>query len=621
MPDPKRTTPRPAERHAAGLLAVVGALAWSQPLISGAELWWHLAAGRAITAAGGIPAVDPYSHTAAESPWLNHEWLWGLAAWELWELEPQSVAWLSLAVLALLFALVYRNAHRLSGSPGSALLATWGAAATAHWFFEIRPQSITRLFAVIVLATRSSRAALFLWPVLLALWANLHGGWVFGIGLVALSTLVATAEQSFAAGRLALPRRDWWTLGLCGAALLVNPYGPELLAYPFTYADPGGLVHTLVEWRSPGFGLDPATYRGRFWIFAAVSLVGAGLVARRDPVTTAAAVAALVMAATSLRFISLFAVVAAPLVAVAIAAALRAAARRWSALDARAVRAAVLVTAALAAALLWRDVRLVPNLLYRWTDAAYSPQGAVRYLGAFDRSMRLYNEMLWGGYVSLYAPPLRIFYDGRTNTVYDEATIADFLRIQVAAPGYRQLLREHRVDAALLYAASPLAAALQDTPDAWRLVYRDDVAAVLVPPDSDLLRMLPSGVERLAGTPELLTIAAGERLAAGDASAARELLERAVRLEPLYVPAWVATMRIAAPEGPDAIAAVAERAIRAYPRAAPRIRGFEAETYESIGEPARALATLRRAHLGGPSIYDDGIDASVARLERQLRAP
>ena len=44
------------------------------------DLGWHLRTGELILASGKIPTADPYSFTVAGAPWVEHEWLWQVAA-------------------------------------------------------------------------------------------------------------------------------------------------------------------------------------------------------------------------------------------------------------------------------------------------------------------------------------------------------------------------------------------------------------------------------------------------------------------------------------------------------------------------------------------------------------
>jgi hypothetical protein len=51
------------------------------PLLLGhTDLGWHLAAGDLIRSQGSVPAHDPWSFTAGQTPWINHSWLWDVVA-------------------------------------------------------------------------------------------------------------------------------------------------------------------------------------------------------------------------------------------------------------------------------------------------------------------------------------------------------------------------------------------------------------------------------------------------------------------------------------------------------------------------------------------------------------
>ncbi|MBW2693979.1 MAG: hypothetical protein JRE57_15315, partial [Deltaproteobacteria bacterium] len=119
---------------AIALMAIlVGATSWSQPHVDGSDLWWHLASGQYLWQHGEIPTADPFSHTANRQAWTNHSWLWGGLFWLAYDGHADFAAWLQLALLVVLFALVAWNTWRVSHSWLAAGAATWLVAATCHW--------------------------------------------------------------------------------------------------------------------------------------------------------------------------------------------------------------------------------------------------------------------------------------------------------------------------------------------------------------------------------------------------------------------------------------------------------------------------------------------------------
>jgi hypothetical protein len=156
---------------------------------------------------------------------MHHEWLWGVGYAALYGLAPQLVAWANLALLVAILALGYAIALRHAGSRLAAGAALWAGAATAHWFFDIRPHEVTLAFVALVILTRERPGAPWLWPPLMVLWANLHGGFVFGFGAIGLFALVETLRRSHSAGRLVIDRLLWLCVAATGLAFLCNPWG------------------------------------------------------------------------------------------------------------------------------------------------------------------------------------------------------------------------------------------------------------------------------------------------------------------------------------------------------------------------------------------------------------
>jgi len=610
-------------RAAAALLAVAGAGAWSQPAVAGSDLWWHLASGRDIWALGAVPRRDPYSFTASDALWMNHEWLWDWIYWPVYAAHPQLVAWFHLAVILAVFLGVFEVARRASGSLAGSILATWGAAASAHWFLDIRPHVFTLGLVQVVLLTRHKPWAPWLWPALVVVWANLHGGFVFGVGMVGLIAVVRTLERSWAARRPVLLRREWIGAGLALLAMLVTPWGYHALEYPLAYLDRDSPFRSIVEWRPPGFGLRSWDFQGRFWWMTLSALPGVWLVARRDRYSIALAAVAFAMACTSRRFIPLFAVIAAPFTACTIGWAIGRAGKAWPALRQPPVARAALAACALAVLWLWSGVRVAPNLLERWTQADLYPMAALRYLEALQRPgeppLRLLNYYNWGGFLMLHGSDLRLLIDGRANTLYSERIYTDYLSLLRADPGFSSRLARYPADAALL-PPGELARQLMRQPDPWVVLYADSGSRLLAAPGSRLLgRPRPNLSELLAGEPTLyLRRALGARQRRDPDAALRDI-ERALELDALSVNAWGDLMDTQA-ERRDrgGLDRAVGRALASTPRRAAELSQRAAAAYESLGDLLSALPLTRDAVPSGPFRSPSAARERVRQLERRI---
>lgn len=583
-------------------MAIAGAAAWFQPAVAGSDLWWHLASGRDMMARGEIPTVDPFSHTFAGETWTNHEWLWDLLFWNVYQVHPQLVPWLNLAVITMAFGFCFWVARKFSGSTLAAGCVLWLAAASSHWFLDIRPHIFTLFGVGVLLLIREARWARYVWPLMIIVWVNLHGGYTFAIGLIGLHVLVETLERSWSVRRLVIPWGDWISVALCLAAVAANPFGREVIDYPVAYLDSGSPFRQLIEWHPPRLSFDLRDFEARFFALAGLAALGAPFALRRGRFYLALAAVTFAMAWTSRRFIPLFDLTAAPLAALGLAVGLERIRTIWPRLREPLVAAGVTLAAAALGLWIWSGVRLTPHFLERWTESALYPHAAVRYLKALGPPERLLNYYNWGGFLMLHNPESKVFVDGRANTLYGERFYLEYVDLNAAMPGYRLTLARHPVDAAILPSSGPLAKKLATEEPAWPVVYQDLVATVLLPPNSPLLRKsLPDPAAVIGDLPGYIAEQARLAKSRGDLAGAEMLFEQSIAANPLIVSNYEELAILASLRGsPDGIERAIQRGIDAYPRGRRHFAHAAARSYHRIGELERTLGWLRSCHANGP---------------------
>jgi hypothetical protein len=393
---------------------VAGLLTLAFETRSDPDLWGHVRFGQDLRHHGQLPAADPYSFTA-DRRWVNHEWLaeaimgaaydaggpGGLVAvkWLLVAIATgvgcqRLLAWFSPVGLAL---------------PALALAVVMGVLPLAQTF---RPHTFSvALFALtlaaLAAAERRWQRAWWLLP-LAALWANLHGGWLVGLGTVGAW---ATGRLAFDA---AIARRERLWLGVpvlaAVAATLLTPYGLELwrfLAGTVRLARPD-----IPEWwpleRQPIL----------FVPWALTSIVGVAAVVRAGRAASGMAVAAVFLAVASWRvgrvvpFYSL--VVWLGLVPLALDAFGR------SRPAGRRVHPAVFMAGA-AIALVVELTRGAPSSCLVPAPPFSIDAGAARFIARHRLAGRLVVWFDWGEYVIWHhGPRLRVSIDGRRETVYSQ---------------------------------------------------------------------------------------------------------------------------------------------------------------------------------------------------------
>lgn len=288
------------------------------------DLFWHLAAGRWILEHGRIPRNDPFRFTADGAPWVDHEWLFQVAA----ALAEAAVGLDGLVLVragaAVAFAGLLLAALRRTGTPvGWAVPVVAVALLGARARMFLRPELVTLVALPVLLALlqelrRAAPRARLGWAAaavgLTVPWANAHPG-----ALAAVPVAVAYLVGTRLPGGAGPPRRgeappSWATAAALpaalAAALLVNPYGFRIATVPAAIGRsleelPGVNPEWLPLWH-------PTIARDSLYFFAAVAGVAllAGVTAWRarrvDPATGLATLALLGLAATSIRHQALF---------------------------------------------------------------------------------------------------------------------------------------------------------------------------------------------------------------------------------------------------------------------------------------------------------------------------
>src|SRR3954469_903015 len=247
-----------------GLLPLwVGAGVYAVFILAGNHLlidpdtMWQIAIGRWIVDHGAVPTVDMYSFTMRGQPWISTQWLAQVAYAEAFA----RAGWAGPVVLASFciaatFALLARFlSQRLSESTTLVLVAAALALTVPHLLARPHVLALPVMMAwiggLVSAADRRGAPSLWLLP-LMALWANLHGGFVLGLALVA-PIAVDSVCNADARTRKSLALR-WVVFAVAAtAASCVTPYGWDSLLASRKILSLGEALPLILEWRTGGF--------------------------------------------------------------------------------------------------------------------------------------------------------------------------------------------------------------------------------------------------------------------------------------------------------------------------------------------------------------------------------
>jgi hypothetical protein len=453
------------------------------------DYWWHLRTGQQILQQRSLPHNDIYSFTSIGKTWITHEWLSEVVMYSVYQMAGHAGVLLMFAlVVAAAFGIAYR---RCPGKPFVAGFAVLLGALAGMPTLGARPQMFTVLFASIFLAVLGNYlhggAAGKLWwlvPAML-LWANLHGGFVVGLGLIVLTCVGLVLDEcsrEVDAGSIQRRLRPLLYLLLaCTAVVAINPNGLRLYGYPLATIRSSASNLYITEWASPDF------HKLASQALAVLMLCTFGVLALSPKRARTSDLLLLLVtcyaALRSGRHVPLFALVAIPLLSEHVLEWLLS--HRKSAWVDEAELPIPTAKAVLNAALL---LLLVVGFAFRIEKALKDqqaheaerwPLAAVQFMQAHALPPELYNSYDWGGYLiwKLY-PQYRVSIDGRAD-VHGDALVAESIETYKGTGNWEDVLSRRKIRTVIVGPNAPLSNLLQESCH-WEKVYTDAQAEIFV---------------------------------------------------------------------------------------------------------------------------------------------
>jgi hypothetical protein len=458
----------------------------AQAILRDGDVYWHVAAGRWLLQHGSLPTNDPFSHTMTGAIWTAHEWLCEvvLAAaheWGGWTLVIAVTALAFAASIALLTRALLRTLEPIYALLFAALAIGMTAGhVLARPHILAMPLMMIWTIEVVRAADEGHTPPVWLLAVM-ALWANMHGGFTMGIAL-AFAFGAESAWRAWGGPDAWSTVRSWGiftTLALL--ASMLTPHGAQGILFTWqVMVENSYSLSWIGEWLSPDFHtLQPL----ELWLMGGLALVMyQGL--RLPPIRLLLVLGLLHLALKHVRNIELLGLLVPLFVAAPFAAQWRA--RGKAEVDVFALDRFFLAlvkpagTLAMAAAGVLFIALPLGSLRHTELDLPRSavPARALQAAQAAGLTGRVLNNYDWGGYLIYKGIPT--FVDGRADLYGDV-----FLKEYVEALGLRtsdgleKLMARYRIDWTLLPPRSTAVAMLDHLPE-WRRLYADEIAVIHV---------------------------------------------------------------------------------------------------------------------------------------------
>jgi hypothetical protein len=456
------------------------------------DLWGHVLFGQRMIHLGGLERAEPFSWTAHNYQWINHE-VGAELAMGATHLAFGGPGLLLLAMATGLFTFLLALRMGSADLKWPQRAVPWAVALLAAkeiaFGFSCRPQIFTAVFLILQLwilrrVHDGNRRWIFALPVLFVIWINTHGGALAGFCVLGLATAATTAQ--FVVQRQSAPTRAscykflWLTTLLSLAALCVNPWGTGLIQWLI-----GSVLWfrpEISEWNPPGFSAQHAG------LFALIALSAFAFIAspRKRSLWEIAVVSALaLLSVRHQRHIPLFGIAALALIPPHLADALVRFESRFVNLKAACARpalqtflAACFVCASLAIAFATGTYKKEEFYTIEVPRDEY-PVAAIEFIREHGIQGNMLSFFDWGEQCLWELPESPVSIDGRLDTCYPRNLLREHWNFYDGKTTDQTIFDLNKADFALLRTDVVGTAALKKLP-AWKLVYHDPLAMIFV---------------------------------------------------------------------------------------------------------------------------------------------
>lgn len=495
------------------IIAVSFSLALNDP-----DLWWHLKVGELLLKTHALPLADPFSYTLTQPFSANQlhgmasQWMGQVGFYEASALGGLfGVMCLRSMLMVLPMAVLVWWLYR-RGAGGVQLVALAAFPLMVFSFEEFaafeRPQAFSFLLGLLLVMSverlRTGKSSRFWYAapaLLLALWSNLHGGYLIGGAIVMMYMAGDGAALMWASYKSKKPLEVKWAYyAALGVALLASGLNPNGFAAPMKYllsltpTGGGGLVSGGATWTTDSvLEYRPLMYfyteLGRKWLVCFAVFVGGvfAVLGLRYRGMRAIDVAELfivlmltVLAYRHARFYMLALTVLPYYMGRAVVEAdsddrwLR-----WVALGMTAIASVGFVYYMATT----KPFLLRPVIKGQWISPLY-PAKLSEFMKAQKVPGPIYNYYSWGGFlIWSLSPDYKVFVDGRA---LDEKVLIQADAIMRARGDWQGLLDSYGVNSIVIPVVVketgevvPLAMALYKSP-AWALIFLNENSALYV---------------------------------------------------------------------------------------------------------------------------------------------
>ena len=149
------------------------------------------------------PRTDQYSFTSSDTAWVDHEWLYQVAAYAGHEsIGPAGLVLIKIILILGLCLMMRAHLRREGHGPSGVAVLLAPMLVGASFRFDVRPELATLILLpllvhlILMARRRNSARPLLAIPPLVVLWANLHAGVILAPVVLAIGVVTTLLADS-----------------------------------------------------------------------------------------------------------------------------------------------------------------------------------------------------------------------------------------------------------------------------------------------------------------------------------------------------------------------------------------------------------------------------------------
>ena len=461
-------------------------------LLQDCDTGYHIRAGEFILDTLSIPKHDIFSFLTPHLPWTAHEWLsevfmalihraFGLTGLVIFFI------FLIASIYYLLFKAI--RTYKVNILINILIVLFVIGSSQIHWL--ARPHIFSLLFTFIWYYLLDeyqykNKNYLYLFPPLVLIWVNLHGGFIMAFILLGIYVVGNFVKYFISAGTEKTEyKKKTKFLGLtviaCFLVSLINPYGYHILLFPFKLISNRYIMDHVMEFLSPNFH-EPMVFKYLLLLMIAIFAISRK---KLNLIELLLIVLFTNIALYSARYIPLFAIIAAPILIKQTELMLNEADGKFAGfLKKRGERIASVDKSA--RGYLWSVAAVLAVVIFAVNgkiefgfDEKKDPVAAVNFLKKEHVDGNMFNNDEFGDYIIYSAwPEYKVFFDGRSD-MYGVEKMKEYLKVTGIETGWDKVLTKYNINWIIYNANSSLSHYLLIRDD-WKLIYADKVANIFV---------------------------------------------------------------------------------------------------------------------------------------------